>query len=165
LAKLLHKAKNVGSRITGFSIPFFGLSWQPPVSERELLRGFIAFLEDRRALYVPSQLEIEGDVRWSVEFIRTKCTELLATLSESSEASPHIRAIRAACRKYMSKETVEYPNLRHSGDAVSQNAGWLIGLGELRSSIGIQLSALTAAYGIELEEDLASILPQEADEE
>jgi hypothetical protein len=41
----------------------------------------------------------------------------------------------------------------------SHQAGWLIALGELRATIGIHIGVLAAAYGIELEEELAGIVP------
>jgi hypothetical protein len=35
---------DLARRITGFSTPFFGVSWDPPVAERDTVRGFLTFL-------------------------------------------------------------------------------------------------------------------------
>ena len=43
--------KEIASRITGISIPVFGVSWNPPEAERKIVRETFIFLEDRRALY------------------------------------------------------------------------------------------------------------------
>src|SRR5687768_8950801 len=39
------------SRLTGMSIPIFGMSWTPPASERDAAKRVVTFLEDRRVLY------------------------------------------------------------------------------------------------------------------
>jgi hypothetical protein len=62
-------------RITGFSTPFFGVQWTPPANERDTVREFVTFLEDRRVLFTPYELEVEGQVERSVHAIRRRCTE------------------------------------------------------------------------------------------
>jgi hypothetical protein len=48
----LHGKRSIGpkilSRLTGFSVPVFGVSWSPPEAERAVARRVIASLEDRR---------------------------------------------------------------------------------------------------------------------
>jgi hypothetical protein len=44
------KFKEVVSRITGFSVPVFGVSCNPPQPEVITARRALAFLEDRRVL-------------------------------------------------------------------------------------------------------------------
>ena len=48
--------KEIIRRLTGFSTPFFGISWQPPESERKTIRKLFNFLEDRRVLFNPYML-------------------------------------------------------------------------------------------------------------
>jgi hypothetical protein len=150
-----------GTKIKLKGLSFFGVgaSWEITNTDRDAIRAFLAYLEDRRALYVPTQLEVEGDVRWSVEDIRKRCTEALGKLGEGSSATPHVRAIRQACRRYMTHERNEYPNLVPRGPEISHHAGWLIALGELRAIIGFHIGVLAAAYDIELEDELAGIVP------
>jgi hypothetical protein len=52
------KFKGIASRITGFSIPVFGISWNPPEPEAAIARKVLAFLEDRRVLFNPYHREI-----------------------------------------------------------------------------------------------------------
>lgn len=45
------KAKELAQRLTGDSISIFGVSWTELELHRKVVRGVIAFLEDRRVLY------------------------------------------------------------------------------------------------------------------
>jgi len=38
--------KEIGKRITGISVPFFGVSWNPPESERKVAKRIMSFLDD-----------------------------------------------------------------------------------------------------------------------
>jgi hypothetical protein len=51
------KFQEIISRLTGFSTPIFGAQWNPPELQRVVARRVIAFLEDRRVLFVPSEME------------------------------------------------------------------------------------------------------------
>jgi len=50
--------REIASRITGLSVPVFGVQWNPPDAERSAARRVLAFLEDRRVLFVPSEMEV-----------------------------------------------------------------------------------------------------------
>src|SRR4051794_20557658 len=88
-------------RITGIITPFGGLQWADPgPSERETVRGLLVFLEDRRVLFNPMELEARGQVDHSIHEIRYGCTDVLRELGERAFAVTPIRAIREACRRY-----------------------------------------------------------------
>ena len=59
-------AKSLAHRLTGFSLPFFGVQWTPPADEREIVRGLMTSLEDRRVLFVPHHIEVVSHVTSSV---------------------------------------------------------------------------------------------------
>lgn len=149
--------KKIAKSLTGFSTPIFGVSWSPPESDREIVRRLITFFEDRRALYNPYNIETPMWVIESVLEIRKKLTDTLETLDENSDISPHLRAMRAACRKFMD-EIEKQKKGRHPfpGDIFTS-------LGEMRAIFGIQIAQLCVKYGIDIEDDLATILPIEDD--
>jgi len=155
------KIGELAKRITGFSVPWFGLQWNPTKSERETVRAFLTFLEDRRVLYTPWNLEVEGEVEHSVHEIRRKCTESLVELPENSPAVWPIRMIRGACRDFLDAPRADFRNLyvRDYGDFRAR-AGFFTALGELRALVGIQVALLAVRYEIEVEEQLASIAPR-----
>lgn len=152
---------NLARRITGFSTPIFGVSWNPPAAEHDTVRGFLTFLEDRRVLFHPYQLEVESDVHHSVQAIRQACTEGLTALGEQSHAVGPIRAIRAACRRFLDEPHADFRNLSGAFGRFGDRAGFFTALGELRATIGAQIAILAVLYKIELEAELASIVPAE----
>lgn len=93
--------KEVLSRITGFSGPVFGISWNPPKPEIETARRVLVFLEDRRVLYNPYHIEVEHDCIHSVLDIRRFLTDVIGELPRDSKLAEHLRAIRAACRAFL----------------------------------------------------------------
>jgi hypothetical protein len=64
------KSREIVSRITGLSVPVFGVQWNPPEAECVAARRVLAFLEDRRVLYVPSEMELPQHCVESVLRIR-----------------------------------------------------------------------------------------------
>jgi hypothetical protein len=155
-------AKSLAHRLTGFSLPFFGVSWAPPADERDVVRRFLTALEDRRVLFVPYHLEVVSQVTTSVLQIRESLTEALQTLSPDSAAVGSIRAMRAACRRFLEEPPLDFRNLpgqfrgRHGDDG---EPGFFVALGELRAIFGTHIAALAYRYDIDLEPELASILP------
>lgn len=152
------KFKKIVHSLTGFSTPVFGASWNPPESDREIVRKLINFLEDRRALYNPYNIETPDWVAQSILEIRKELTDTLNKLDEKSDAVPHLKAMRADCRKYMNEVEHHRRGMYHFREYIFAS------LGELRASLGIQIAQLCVKYGIDIEDELATILPIEDDE-
>ena len=154
------KFKEIVNRLTGFATPVFGVSWNPPEAHITIARRVITYLEDRRVLYNPYNLEDPGHCIQSVIQIRQFLTAELNNLFEDDTLSQNLRAMRAACRKFL--DTVQ------EGDEGTRGGwryggfhGWVFNsaLGELRGVIGIHVTALAAQHGLDVEGDLASVLP------
>jgi hypothetical protein len=90
----------MASRLTGLSTPFFGVSWQPPVADREVAREVIAYLEDRGALYEPHVMEFPPYTVDAVMQIRAFLTEVIARCDVAPDLDGHLRAMRAACYEF-----------------------------------------------------------------
>ncbi|MFC2070040.1 DUF6650 family protein [Chloroflexota bacterium] len=148
--------KQIAKSLTGFSTPFFGLSWNPPESDRKIVQQLITFLEDRRTLYNPYNIETPIFVDQSLLEIRKELTITLQRVGDNPEISPHLRAMRAACRKYLNEMSNQKSPRYHFRDYEVFAA-----LGELRAAFGIHIAQLAVKYGIDIEEELASILPIE----
>ena len=143
--------KDIASRITGISIPVFGVSWNPPESERKIVRETFIFLEDRRALYNDFAYEIEHEVAESVLAIRKELTDALKRLPDNSQAAPPMRAMRAACREYLDRGRP-----RHGG-----HFGFTTELGRFRAMIGVQVAYLAVKFGIDVDGELLRVIPPE----
>lgn len=150
------KGKSLLSRINGMSLPFTGggLNWRPPVDEREIAKNLLTYLEDRRALYNPYALEIIDHVIQSIIEIRERLTSDLGVVSRTSVLGESLMSMRAACRKFL--DDVQQQNHRVFYDA-------MLLLGELRARFGIHVARIAYIYDLEIEPQLASILPPEVE--
>jgi len=154
------KFSELTTRLTGFSTPVFGMSWTPPVNECNVAKRLVVFLEDRRVLFADYCMEYGPWVDQSVLEIRKELTELLSACPESQTLGGAIRAMRAACRKFLDTSNTAARGRFHFLEPERWQA-----LGELRAVIGLHLARLCLAYGIDLEPQLASILPAQDNEE
>jgi hypothetical protein len=155
------KFSEVVSRITGFSIPIFGVQWNPPEADCVVARRVITFLEDRRVLYAPSEMEMPHHCLHSVLHIREFITGELQNLDAGNDVAQHLRAMRAACRKFLATVGAEDDDIIRHGAERGHYASWIFNsaVGELRGVFGVHISALAASHGLDVEDDLASILP------
>jgi hypothetical protein len=153
------KFGKIAKSLTGFSTPVFGISWNPPATDRDVVRKLITFLEDRRALYNPYNIETPIFVDRSILDIRKEFTDMLQSIGDNPDISPHLRAMRAACRKYMNEVDNQTRPRFHFRDSEVFAA-----LGELRAVFGVHIAQLAVKYGIDVEDELASILPIEDEE-
>ena len=151
------KFKEVLGRLTGFSVPIFGVSWNPPAAEVTVARTVITFLEDRRALFSPYEIEDPEYCIESVIEIRQFLTGKLTGLTKPDGLAASLRAMRAACRKFLDSQSKHPPRRRKPGYA--DYFKFVTDLGELRGVFGIHVAALAAQHGLDVEGELASILP------
>ena len=163
MKKQIIRFKEICNRLTGFSVPLFGVQWNPPKTEIQLTRRVITFLEDRRVLYNPSDLEIPEHCVHSVIEIRHFLTEVLHDCTPGSEIANHIRAMRAGCRKFLDTVQSDDRHIITFGSQHNHCSSWVFqpALGELRATFGIHLAQLAVRYGCDLEGELIKILPVE----
>lgn len=152
--------KEVASRLTGFSVPLFGVSWNPPEPEVAAARRVLAFLEDRRVLFNPYDLEVVGQCIHSVVNIRSFLTEEVGRLSSESKLAEHLRGIRAACRRFLDRVSSGPDSMRRPHYGRSLDSDFLTRLGELRMSVGHRVAAIALMYGLDIEGELADTLPE-----
>lgn len=142
------------SRVTGITVGPVGISWEPSEAEVEVARRVIAFLEDRRVLYTPGELQMPSYCVQSVLEIRTFLTEEVGHLDSKSELAEHLRALRAACRKFL--DSAQTKRDWQPFDPTFSGA-----LGELRGVFGIHVAFMAVKYKLDVEDNLATILPGE----
>jgi hypothetical protein len=157
------KFSEAARHLTGISCPVFGVSWNPGEAKVGYARRVLTFLEDRRVLYAPWDVEVPEHCVESILEIRKFLTVQLGQLDDhDDDVAPHLRAMRAACRQFL--ETAGgFGNTR---PWMHGPPGWRFNdaLGELRAVFGIHVAQLSTKFGIDIEDDLATILPPEADD-
>jgi hypothetical protein len=158
------KFSEIANRLTGISTPLGGVSWQSSDLEVSAARRVIAFLEDRRVLYAPDELEVPSHCVHSVLEIRHFLSGELGKLDAKSEFAASLRAMRAACRKFLERvgtdgrEVILYAN--HHGHWASWT--FYSALGEMRGTFGVHLTKIAAEFKLDIEDRLAEILPAPA---
>lgn len=165
--EVMMKFDDILTRLTGISCPIFGASWNPPASDRQIARRVVTFLEDHRVLYAPSELEMPEHCVHSVIEIRRCLTTELQQIEPDEEIAKHLRAMRAACRKFLNTvQTEDHFDIIRFGNREGHYASWVFlpSLGELRGAFGVHLAQLAAAYGLDIEDDLAAIIPVQDEE-
>jgi hypothetical protein len=103
----------------------------------------------------------------SIHKIRRQCTVTLRLLEESAFAAVPIRAIREAGRRFDDEADIEFrffgpglqPNSHHLGP------GFFMALGAFRAAVGHQIALLAAYYDLDIESDLADMLPRLQEDE
>jgi hypothetical protein len=143
----------------------FGIQWHPPVPDVEVARRVVTFLEDRRVLYAHGWQENPEHCAASIIEIRQFLTEVLGEGHIRSELADSLRAMRAASRKFLRQVgagerggiVVLRPTdfgIPHGLDVKFNEA-----LGQVRAIFGLHVAQLAVRYGIDVEDDLASIMP------
>ena len=156
--------KEIASKITGFSCPIFGVSWNPTKLEINTARRIITFLEDRRVLYNPYELEMPRHCQESVIEIRHFLTKQLYDTDRESELGKILRGMRAACRKFLDltqqspfRQEIERGMRPHLSMGMTME--FYSGIGELRGTIGILVGKLLVMFGLDCESELLKIIP------
>lgn len=158
------RLKQWAGRLTGFSVPVFGVSWNPPPAERDVAAELLAHLEDRRVLYNPSDAEVAHHCVHSVIEIRHLLSGYLAKVGGTGDLAGHLRAMGAASRRFLDRvghwHEDDYRNVARAGHYISWE--FLDALGQMRGIFGVHLAMIAARYGLEVHGDLENILPVEA---
>lgn len=158
------KFSEILKRVNGLSTPIFGISWNPSGTDNDHAKDTLVFLEDRRVLYNPSEMEDPRHCVQSVVDIRKKITDKIAFVQDK-ELENTLRAMRSACRKFLDTVGVDENIIRY-GHHQGHWASWVFNgaLGELRGVFGIHIARIAVMYGLEVENDLATILPATEEE-
>lgn len=160
------KFREITSRLTGISSPIFGVSWNPPAADVTIARRVIAFLEDRRVLFADESIEVPSHCVSSVLELRRYLTSEIQQLGDGNLCQS-LRAMRASCRKFMESVDDRGGIVVLHGFDHGHWASWRFGaaLGELRATFGLHIAKLAAQNGLDVEDDLAQILPASDTEE
>jgi len=156
------KFSEIAHRVTGISSPLLGVSWQPTELESSAARRVVAFLEDRRVLYAPDEMEVPSHCVHSVMEIRRVLTTEIGKLDSGSEFAASLRAMRAACRKFLERVGVDGREATLYANQHGHWASWTFygALGEMRGTFGVHLARIATQFKLDVEDKLAIILPE-----
>lgn len=151
----------LANRLTGISCPVFGISWNPSEPQRSIARRIIIFLEARRVLYDDYGHEALCQCIESVTKIKEYLTSELPLIEDNIELNNYIRAMRQASNKFLScfpQNKQDKCNFCKEG--TQEYWHFVSAIGELRGVFGIMVGQVSKAYGLDVEDDLAQIIPE-----
>jgi hypothetical protein len=157
------KWKEVASRITGFSTPFFGIEWQPPVLERDIAAKALTYIESRNVLDVSFEKEESPErTYYDAERNREELTKVMQEVSRDTAVFRQLDAIREACsifrRRLREGKLEQYGYYSPIPDEVGKSQ-FLQALGGFRDACGRQIMLLCVTYGIDVPTKLVGCLP------
>ncbi|MGH8543857.1 MAG: DUF6650 family protein [Gammaproteobacteria bacterium] len=156
------KPAEAARRITGFSTPLFGVSWEPGEADAAAARRVMEFLADRRVLWRSIDLEVPS---YSIEFvleIRRYLTEELQRHGQEDELANLLRQLRAACRRFIEAvDPVMHRSGWHNWFDMLELDRWEVGdaFGALRATFGQGIAVLSSRWGFDVPDELEAILP------
>ena len=111
-------------------------------------------------LYNPYHFAVADQSIQSVLEIRGFLTEVIGQLPSDSKLGEHLRAIRAACRTFLDDTSPGSRRIRRPRWGGPFESAFFTALGELRASIGVHIAAIVVMNGLDLEGELAGVLPE-----
>ncbi len=148
------------SKLTGISCPVFGVSWNPPASQRTVARKIITYLEGKRVLYEDLNDEFACSCVKSVLEIKDFLTNQISDIKENSELETYVLGMRTACNAFLSKCHLERENkCEYCHVGTIENMMFTVALGQLRTSFGVMIGQIAKTFGADVEDSLAQIIP------
>lgn len=150
----------MGVRVSGgsFNVLGIGINWERTAGDEQVARAVVGFLEDRRLLFGDRHVEDEAHCVDSALECRAFLTDQIAHGGISEQLEIVLKAMRAAFRRFVEKAGPHGRNFTYGyGPHGAETFG--LALGDLRTSVGGQLAVIAWRYDIEVDDELARILP------
>ena len=154
------KFAELANKLTGISCPVFGISWNPTETQRSIARRIIIFLEARRVLFGDYGDEALCQCIESVTKIKEYLSSELPAIDDGSELNGYVRSMRKACNKFLSCFPRNMQDKCKCCKKGNQEYWYFVStVGELRGVFGIMIGQIAKTYGLDVEDDLARIIP------
>ncbi|MFL0853776.1 DUF6650 family protein [Vibrio parahaemolyticus] len=150
------KAKSILKNITGISCPIFGIQWNAPVDEIKLATTLVKDLGNHRVLFNPMHMERRDSCINSINIIRQLISNVFVNAKDKSPLSKALKRMRRACHAFQNEvDSPHYVAL----EIPVQNSILERELSKLRLKFGESLAEISVSYDIDIEDELASIIP------
>ncbi|WP_035316950.1 DUF6650 family protein [Clostridium sp. MSTE9] len=146
----------MGIKITGIDTPFGGVSWEFTETDKSGIQELFFFLEAKRLLVNPIEMEIKSWCEQSAIEIKNKLTQLLSQYSFNAETIETMRHMVNACNTFLddlnkvSEQGIIYKN--SNGDWA--NANFSIAMKKFRNIFREKISWLSDKYQIEFVKEI-----------
>ena len=104
-------------RLNGISVPFGGISWDKDVSEKDRIKHLFFYLESKRILTNPIEMEIASQCVEAVLEIKNMLISITQDVAFSNENIELLRQMINACNKYLDDlNKLELPHIIYKED-------------------------------------------------
>jgi hypothetical protein len=132
-----------------------GLSWEYVASNKDLARRVLLMLESRRVLTETHERDEPDFCRQSAQTLREFLTLEMMNVKHGGDLEDCFRSMRTACRVFVSAAGGNSTNF-------SADAGYFQAcLRAFRDAMGSQIGWLVQAFSIDIEPELAAIVPRQ----
>lgn len=139
----------------------------PGPSEVDKLR-VVAYVETRRVLFSTYTNEVPQHCVESVLQIREFLTEIIGAGGIGDELLQPLRLMRRYCVRFLERVGATESRASDAKDRhLFRDPAWRMNdywfgeaLGEFRAGLGMQVAIVAASYGLDIEDDLAKVLPE-----
>lgn len=152
------KLKEISIGTSGLSV-----QWEKADGDADAARRVVSFLEDRRVLFGKRHCEDEVYCVRSALEIRRFLTTQLGHGGMSRSLRTSLGAMRSGCREFIEAAGPDASNFRHRQSV--QADPFSMALGKLQGLFGLHVAILAAAYNIEVEAELRSIMHPAQDDD
>jgi hypothetical protein len=148
--------------LTGLAGPGGGAQWERRDYDKEIARRVLNLLADRRMLWKDFSMEIEEHCVASANKVRDALGIHLDHPDIGPDLARRLQLLRRLFRDFVDE-------VGPAGDDPFDRHRWGMGtdplsvaLGRLRGLVGVQVGELAATYDLDVAEELATIVPDQA---
>ncbi|MVB12073.1 hypothetical protein CAFE_28040 [Caprobacter fermentans] len=143
-------------RITGLDTPVGGVSWEYTENAKKGIQELYYFLEAKRILTNPAEMEIENWCAKSAIEIRNKLTELLPKYDFNGETITCFRTMIDSCNSFLDDMgCVTRPGIIYkNGNGDWEDINFSKAMKKFRKSFRDNIRILSEAYQIEFKNDI-----------
>lgn len=143
--------KDIFNWITGFSTPFFGVTWQPRETERDSALKIILYLQTKRVLSSPTELEIPKYCMQSVLDIKQFLTSMLLEVHAKDNLVLYLKEMILACNSCLTYTTLISPSSIWGEDFSDEELDFFLKLSLFRKSIAVDVEQLAKVYKLDVD--------------
>jgi len=138
--------------LNGISTPFGGISWDKEITGKDRLKYLFLFLESKRILTNPIEMEIPEQCVQSVLEIKSVLIEITKDVSVSDIDLDAIRSMVNACNTYLDDiNKMNLPHIVYKNDGQWEDSAFNIAMKNFRSKFRSSIALIEKSNKIKFE--------------
>ena len=146
----------MGIKITGVSVPFGGVSWEYTEPEKKYIQDLFFYLESKRVLTNPMDMEIKAWCEQSAIEIRNTLDSVLSKADYHQDTINCIRSMMNACNVFLDDmRKVDITGIIYKNNHGDwEHSGYSAAMKKFRKVFRDNIQFLSSAYGLEFPKEI-----------